>query len=187
MAFKDYFIKFQELEINKDYILRQVKPENDLEAYYNIYSDVDVMKYYEGGTVITDKKRVKIVLNNQVKEFEKARIYSWTIIDKKTDVAIGRILLSDFEYNNKVANLGYFIGKKYWGKGIVSAIISPVVIFGFKSLALERIYARVAVENIASWKALEKNGFTREGLLRHSFYLPDGLCDCYIYSRLCTD
>ena len=187
MSFKNYFIKFQAIDANDDYILRQVKIENDLEAYHEIYSDADVMKYYEGGTTVTDKERVKTVLNNQIKEFEKARIYSWTIADKKTDTAIGRILLSNFESNNKIANLGYFIGKKHWGKGIASAIISPVVTFGFECLLLERIYARVAIDNIGSWKALEKNGFVKEGLIRHSFYLPDGLCDCYMYSRLFTD
>jgi len=36
MAFKDYFIKFQELEINKDYVLRQVTPENDAGVCFSI-------------------------------------------------------------------------------------------------------------------------------------------------------
>ena len=174
-------------DVNEKYLLRQVKPESDFESYYDIYFDMDLWKYYGGGTGVSDKERVMIILKNQIKEFEKARIYSWTISYKKTEKALGRIFLSNFEYDNKIANIGYFIGRDSWGKNIISTCIKPVIEFGFSTLKLERIYTTVHPDNIGSWKALEKNGFIREGLLRHCFDLKSSLSDCFMYSKLSTD
>lgn len=187
MAFKDYFKDFQNLYVDDKYILRQVSLEKDMDAYFEAYSDELVFKYYGSGSTCKGRDNLKKVLSNQINEFEKVRVYSWTIADAKTDFVIGRILLSNFESNNKIANIGYFINRSYWGKGIISSCIDSVVKFGFEYLKLERIHTRVAIENIGSWKVLEKNGFIREGLLRHCFELADGLHDCYLYSKLYTD
>ena len=188
MAFKGKFKEFQTLNINDNIILRQAEPDNDCHAFYEIFCDIDAFCYYSGvhGTNHSIEKSWKI-LSNQIKEFEKASIYSWIISDKKSRKALGRILLSSFEGNNKKANIGYFLGRNSWGKGIISDCIKPVVEFGFSHLELERIYTTVHVDNVGSWKALEKNGFLREGLLRHSFNVNNCLFDCYMYSRLNTD
>ena len=188
MAFKDKFKEFQTLQVNDTITLRQVCPEQDLEAYHKIYCDTDVSRYCVGAPANPPSRdTVMKILNNQIKEFVKMRIYSWTISEIESGKALGRILLSNFEYDNKIANIGYWIGRDSWGKGIISACIKPVVEFGFSHLELERIYTKVHVDNTGSYKALEKNGFLREGLLRHSFQTAEGLCDCYIYSRLYTD
>ena len=188
MAFKDKFKEFKILMVNDLIILRQADPDKDCRAYYEMYSDNDAWRYYGG---VHGKKHsldvAQTILNNQIKEFTNARIYSWVISEKESGKALGRILLSDFENNSKMANIGYWIRRDSWDKGIISACIKPVVEFGFSYLELERIYATVHVENIGSWKALEKNGFLREGLLRHSFNVNNNLFDCYMYSKLYTD
>src|ERR1035437_5141294 len=125
MSFKDKFIDFQTLSVNDDLILRQVNPENDLQSYYEIYAHPDVFNYYSGNQSTDDNERVKKILYNQINAFEKMREYIWTIADKKTDKALGRIHLSDFQLDNKAANIGYFIRKDCWGKGIASACIKP--------------------------------------------------------------
>jgi len=188
MPFKDKFKDFQTLNVNSSIILRQADPDKDCLAHYEIFNDVDAFRYYGG--VHGDKHSIeksRKILSNQIKEFEKASVYSWIIADAKTNKTLGRILLSNFEYNNKMANIGYFLGRDSWGKGIISDCIKSVVEFGFSYLELERIYATVHVDNIGSWKALEKNEFLREGLLRHSFNVNNRLFDCYMYSRLNID
>ncbi len=188
MAFKDKFIDFQSIDVNDELLLRQVNVENDLQNYYEIYSNSNAFKYYGGSSKSkTTYDIVKRILQNQINEFEKARIYSWTITYKDGDEALGRILLSNFEANNKIANIGYLISQKHWGKGIASACVKPVIEFGFSYLDLERIYSRVHIDNIASQKVLEHNGFLREGLMRHCFESPLGLSDCFMFSKLCTD
>ncbi|MDR1689737.1 MAG: GNAT family N-acetyltransferase [Clostridiales bacterium] len=187
MAFKDYFRDFQSLIANDNIFLRQIIVEKDFDDYYEIYSNDEVFKLYGGGRGTTDKSVVLKILQNQIKEFKTAKIYSWTIVDNKYDKAIGRIFLSDFQAKNRIANIGYFINRSYWGKGIVTECVSSVVDFGFSFLKLERIFTEVATDNIGSCKVLAKNGFIQEGILRHCFELKDSLVDCYVYSKLSTD
>jgi hypothetical protein len=96
-------------------------------------------------------------------------------------------LLSDFQNNNTAANIGFFINRQYWGRGIVTACVATVIKFGFEYMHLERIFTTVETNNVGSWKALEKNGFLREGKLRHSMMLKDGLHDCFMYAVLAED
>jgi ribosomal-protein-alanine N-acetyltransferase len=182
MAFKDKFKDFRQLNVNDSLVLRQIRPEQDFSEYAKIYYDADAFRYYEGYSTLRDDEQLKAVLQNQIKAFEKMREYNWTIAYSNTDRALGRILLSDFQKYNTAANIGYFLNREFWGKGIISACIAPVVKFGFDYLNLTRIFTTVEPNNFASWKALEKNGFAREGTMRSAVLLPDGLHDCYLYA-----
>ncbi len=56
----------------------------------------------------------------------------------------------------KTAELGYYVGEKYWNKGIASKSIAMIVKYGFESLHLTRIFAGVFEHNEASMKVLKK-------------------------------
>lgn len=191
MSFKDKFKTFQNLIVNDDIILRQPNVETDLEVHVRMSKNPNIWKYY-GGRASGNKRQseesiregVTKSLSNQIRFTEKGTVYNWTIADRNTNEAMGRIYLSDFEANNKIANIGYYLDEKYWNKGIMTACIKPVVDFGFSYLELERIYSEIHIDNQGSWKALENNGFEREGMLRHNFVCPLGLSDCYIYARV---
>ena len=64
------------------------------------------------------------------------------------------------------AELGYWIGEPYWGRGLASAAVTQIIPIGFEQLKLRRIYASVYEHNHASMRVLEKNGFQREGVAR---------------------
>lgn len=191
MSFKDKFKTFQNLIVNDEIILRQPNIKTDLEAGVRMSKNPNIWKYY-GGRASGNKKETEesiregVIknLSNQIRFTEKGTMYVWAIANKNTNEIMGRIYLSDFEANNKVANIGYYLDEKYWNKGIMTACIKPVADFGFSYLELERIYSKIHIDNQGSWKALENNGFVREGMLRHCFVCPLGLCDCYIYARV---
>jgi RimJ/RimL family protein N-acetyltransferase len=58
------------------------------------------------------------------------------------------------------AEIGYWIGKPYWGKGYASFAVQHLLAFAFSQLQLNRVYAHVLDYNKASQKVLEKNGLT---------------------------
>ncbi len=64
------------------------------------------------------------------------------------------------------AELGYWIGVPYWGKGFATEAGHAVIGFGFVRRSLQRIEARYFPVNPASGRVMEKLGMTREGLLR---------------------
>ncbi len=65
----------------------------------------------------------------------------------------------------KNAELGYWLGQPFWGKGIITKAVKEMVEFGFKTYDINRIFARPFGTNIGSQKVLEKSGFTLEGKL----------------------
>ena len=73
----------------------------------------------------------------------------------------GTIGIKDIDYVNKKANIGYWIGKQYQGKGIATECVKLVVNYAFDILELEEISAYVFPENKTSIRVLEKNGFVK--------------------------
>lgn len=84
--------------------------------------------------------------------------------------------------------LGYALGSKYWGKGIMTRAVKFVTGSIFTEWPhLERLDALVDVENVGSQRVLEKAGFTREGVLRKYFVLKGRTRDMIMFSLLSTD
>src|SRR5918995_6932809 len=73
----------------------------------------------------------------------------------------GTIGIKDIDYINKKANIGYWIGKQYQGKGIATECVKLVVNYAFDELKLEEILAYVFLDNKQSIRVLEKNGFVK--------------------------
>lgn len=81
------------------------------------------------------------------------------------------------------AEIGYWLGERYWGRGIMAAAVKLVCQYAFGKLKLRRVYASVFKPNKASARVLEKAGFMFEGVNRRN-YLKDGrLLDGLLYAR----
>ena len=68
--------------------------------------------------------------------------------------------------DDDIAEIGYWIGVPYWGRGYATEAAAAVVRYGFEKLALNKIYAGYFARNEASGKVLRKIGMKREGTLR---------------------
>jgi len=82
------------------------------------------------------------------------------------------------------AELGYWLGEPFWGRGIVSAAVPVVAGFGFRELELVRLQAIVFARNPASAHVLEKCGFRLEGRLVKGVYKNGENIDALLYARL---
>jgi [ribosomal protein S5]-alanine N-acetyltransferase len=80
-------------------------------------------------------------------------------------VLVGSIGLKNMDLINKKANLGYWIGEKYWGRGIATECVRLLIDYTFSSsdLGLREVTAYVFPENKASIRVLEKNGMKKKG------------------------
>jgi RimJ/RimL family protein N-acetyltransferase len=71
------------------------------------------------------------------------------------------------------AEIGYWLAKPYWGRGIMTSVVRSLCRHGFDELGLVKIVAHVFADNVASIRVLKKCGFVQEGYL-HKHYLKDG-------------
>lgn len=84
----------------------------------------------------------------------------------------------------KSANIGYWLGEPYWGRGIMTDAVRAVSGHALSQLGFARVEATVYEWNPASMRVLEKCGFAREGVMRKSIYKDGHLIDCVLYSRV---
>lgn len=80
------------------------------------------------------------------------------------------------------AEIGYWLGRPFRGKGIATAAIIDVTTYAFETLKFHRVFAVPFVHNTSSCRALEKAGYVREGLLRRSAVKDGRLLDQYQYA-----
>jgi len=107
------------------------------------------------------------------------------IEDSKTKKIIGVIGLESINYHgHRGAILGYWLGKKYWGQGIMTEAVNLILQHAFKKMNLKRIQASVMRPNQASMKVLEKCGFQHEGILRQKVFKNKKWLDIFIYGIL---
>jgi len=81
------------------------------------------------------------------------------------------------------AELGYWVARELWGKGIITAAVKQMVPFAFQRLPqIKRIYARPFGSNIASQRVLQKAGFTLEAHLKGTLIKGERIEDELIYA-----
>jgi ribosomal-protein-alanine N-acetyltransferase len=85
------------------------------------------------------------------------------------------------------AELGYWIGVPFWGKGYATEAASAVVAFGFETLYLRRIYAHHFAGNAASQQVLEKIGMRHEGQFRQHIQKWNQFIDIENYGLLAEE
>ena len=166
---------------SKKFILRPYKKGDEKSLALNINNK----KIYRNTLHIpypyTVKDAKKWVSDN-LKEAKNKKFKSINfVIDINGEVAGGIGFNSIQEHK---AEIGYWLGEKYHGQGIMTQAAKLVTKFGFEKLKLKRIYAFVFLWNKPSARVLEKNGFKLEGVLRKNVKKDGKLFDDCLFAKI---
>ncbi len=110
--------------------------------------------------------------------------YHFGLENKENRQIIGMIGLLTINHDLRNGEIGYWLARPFWGRGIMSEAVRLMLGFCFAEVKLHRVHAHVFPFNKPSIHLLEKVGFSREGLLREAFVKDGDYVDCYIYSIL---
>jgi RimJ/RimL family protein N-acetyltransferase len=102
------------------------------------------------------------------------------VVDGEAAGGIGLILNSDIHRYS--AEIGYWLGEAFWGRGVVTEAVRALTRWAFDNFNLNRIYAGVLEWNPASMRVLEKAGYQFEGRLRNAAIKQNQVMDEFIYS-----
>jgi RimJ/RimL family protein N-acetyltransferase len=105
------------------------------------------------------------------------------IFENETFIGIGSII-PQTDIHRMNAEIGYWIGESYWGKGYGTEAVRQLVRYAFDELKLIRVYASVFESNKASMRVLEKSGFQLEVIIKSGIIKNDVVMDEYLYSIL---
>jgi ribosomal-protein-alanine N-acetyltransferase len=96
---------------------------------------------------------------------EADRSLNLAIVQESDGALVGAIAL-DFEREHGRAEVGYWIGVPYWGRGYATEAAAAVVRHAFEVEGLNRVFAHHFTRNPASGRVLEKIGMRHEGTRR---------------------
>ena len=170
------------LETNR-LILRKFVIEDAKAMYENWASEDEVTKFLTWPTH-SSIEDTKIVLNNWISNYEKLDFYNWAIEIRETGEVIGNISVVLVKENIKGAELGYCMGTKWWGQGIMPEAGQAVIKYLFEEVGFNRISAVHDKNNHKSGSVMQKLGMKYEGTLRSAGFCNQGIIDEVWYSIL---
>ena len=100
---------------------------------------------------------------------DKDKTFAFAITaDEKVIGSIGVFRCDNIHY--RTAEMGYYIGEKYWGHGYMTSAVRQTCEYVFENTDIIRIFAEPFAHNAASCRVLEKSGFVCEGILRSNAF-----------------
>lgn len=94
-----------------------------------------------------------------VNSFMRQPLGVWAIVDKESQVLIGAIRFENLDEQAAKAELGYFLSRSYWNKGLMTEAVQTIVYLGFYQFGLRELVLLTHLENQASQRVAEKVGF----------------------------
>ena len=88
-----------------------------------------------------------------------------------------------FEYERS-GEIGYWLDKQYWRKGITSEAIRQMSDFVFAQTDIVRLFGVVFAGNHASMQLLLKSGFNEEAILQKAIYKNGRFYDKHVFAKL---
>ena len=95
---------------------------------------------------------------------------------------VGIVLQQDVERVG--AEIGYWLGERYWNRGVMTDVIKKMVEYSFANFHIQKLYATIFDFNIASQRVLEKAGFEKEAVLKQAAIKNDKIIDLHYYGLI---
>jgi ribosomal-protein-alanine N-acetyltransferase len=134
----------------------------DVAVWATYYDDPEFRRYLPKRN-LTSVQQGERVFANIVASWEQrpANSIAWTVARKRDGQPVGWSMAGPAVGTGDV-ELGYAVGKPYWGQGLATEAVRAVVRYGFENQAWDRIAAAIIPGNMASRRVLEHLGFTYE-------------------------
>jgi ribosomal-protein-alanine N-acetyltransferase len=157
--------------------------ESDAPALFGIHSNVEVARYLSR-PAMTDIAQARELVERVRAGYESGSSVQLGIERKEDGALVGYCLLFNFHEVSRRAEIGYSLGRPYWGCGYMSEALAALVAIAFEKLDLNRLEADIDPRNAGSARSLERLGFAREGDLRERWIVNGEVSDTRLYGLL---
>lgn len=156
---------------------------DDAEALFAIFSDPVVMRYMNRGPWDSIERAREMIARDAaaLPAGEHVRL-GMALAGGGT--LIGMCNLFDFHWQCRRGQIGYCMGKAWWGQGYMHEALTGLIAYGFGTLDLNRIEADVDPRNEGSVRSLLRLGFRQEGLLRQRWIVEGEVSDSALFGLL---
>ncbi len=152
-------------------------------AMHGLMSDAEVMAYWDVAE-IEDVELTRQIVDSHVASMERGSSLCWAMQRLHDQAFIGCCDLSDIDRWHHRAEIGFIIGRPFWGDGLTFEALQAVIDHAAQAIRLKRLTARTHLGNHRSMALLSKLGFEQEGVLRGHVERGGERRDCLIYGLL---
>jgi RimJ/RimL family protein N-acetyltransferase len=175
---KKYMLKDGEIEITNEF------PDGHMDEFLLGANDSEMgfrLMTHSFPYPYTEEDAVAFINKNRESGNEIFEIDFYIMYGKRFTGVIG---LSDIDYENSRAHIGYWVARDYRNKGIGGKALGLTVQFAREQLKLNSLYTTVLTSNIPSIIILTENGFAMDGISRDRFKYEDKFYSAFIFSLL---
>ncbi|HEX8308836.1 MAG TPA: GNAT family N-acetyltransferase [Allosphingosinicella sp.] len=88
----------------------------------------------------------------------------WMIVERSSNLVVGSISIAQLEDASGAVELGYYVAREHWGRGVATEAGSVILAYGIGLFGRTWIKSGYFIDNPASGRVLEKLGFRQKGL-----------------------
>jgi RimJ/RimL family protein N-acetyltransferase len=167
-------------------ILRQFR-KTDTESFLAYRNDPEVARYQGWSVPYPRESAVEFIQKMSVAVPIQGKWMQVALELKSSGDMIGDVAFFIKHTDERQALIGYSLARPYWGNGYASEAVACLVGYLFDELNLHRVIAECDVENLPSWKLLEKLGFRREAHLVENIFFKGAYGSEYHYGMLARE
>jgi [ribosomal protein S5]-alanine N-acetyltransferase len=157
---------------------------SDATSIFALFSDPEAMRYW-CYPPLTELSQAEERLKRDRDAAAAQQWFTWAMtLDEKH---IGTVTLHDINREQGRAEIGYMLGRNYWGRGLAREAATLVIDHAFGPLGLRRLEADIDPRNVASEKLLLRLGFQKEGYLRERWQVGSEISDTSLFGLLKRD
>jgi len=157
--------------------------EDDVDALLALANDVDVARNTLNIPHPYERAAAEAWIASHPGQRARREAVACAVTDRETGLVMGAVGLT-LDPQHDRAELGYWIGRPYWGRGLATEAAGAVIAWAFSALDLHRIHATHFPNNPASGSVLRKLGMRYEGLLREHVRKGEEYLDLECYGIL---
>ncbi len=163
-------------------LLRRYHAGDTADIWRNYATDEQVTRFLSWRPY-TDIAVLQRFIDAQISAYSDDTVYSW-VIEQEGQV-IGSLSVTHSDEVNGSCEVGYCLGRAFWGQGIATEAMLGLLRFLFDEVGYRRICAKHDAENPASGRVMVKCGMRQEGRLRKYYLRHDGTTsDALLYALL---
>ncbi len=156
---------------------------NDYKAVYNNWANDPEITRYLTWRIHASSDETRRFINQCIEDWTDGIRFPFIICLKSSDEIIGMI---EFRVDIFICEVGFVLCKKYWRNGIMTEALNKLLYHFLSFESIYRVQAYCDIDNIGSFRLLQKAGMKNEGILhRYKIYpnissLPR---NCHILAR----
>lgn len=150
--------------------------------WHQVRGQETTQRFNAMGVLDVDRLRAQIAESN-LDISARQRAHRYFIKINGTQFA-GVIAIRDIDWESGVCDLGYLIAEKYQNQGIATRAVALILEKAFDEGNLRKVKAVTAVSNVASYRVLQKNGFSLEGSLKEELLIARRAQDAYLWGLI---